>query len=84
MSPEDDGASTMLAVRRALGEWTQPVQVLFSTGDPTFSTRMGEQLAELIPGASMLETVEDAGHFLQEDRPHEVGRRIAAFLQESK
>jgi len=84
MSPEDDGASTMLAVRRALGEWTQPVQVLFSTGDPTFSTRVGEQLAELIPGASMLETVEDAGHFLQEDQPHEVGRRIAAFLQESK
>ena len=63
---------------------TQPVQVLFSTGDPTFSTRVGEQLTELIPGASMLETVEDAGHFLQEDQPHEVGRRIAAFLQESK
>lgn len=84
MSPEHHGASTMVAVRDALAEWDTPVQVLFSTGDPVFSTRAGEQLVELIPGASTLETVEDAGHFLQEDQPYTVGTRIAAFLQASK
>jgi haloalkane dehalogenase len=77
----DPGAAEMLAVRDELAAWEDPAYVLFSTGDPIFSTRTGERLAELIPGAGPLDTIDDAAHFLQEDQGEEVGRRIASWLQ---
>jgi haloalkane dehalogenase len=80
LQPDDEGAAEMADVADALGSWDRPTLVLFSTEDPVFSTRAGERLAEMIPGAGPLETVEGAGHFLQEDRGLEVGFRIAAFL----
>ena len=54
--------------------------MLFSTGDPIFSTKTGARFVERIPGAEELDTIDDAAHFLQEDQGDEVGRRIAAFL----
>lgn len=80
MSPDDPGASEMSEVLAKLGSWDKPAQVLFSTADPIFTTTVGERLAAHIPGAGSLETVDDAGHFLQEDAGEEVGTAIAAFL----
>ncbi|MDX1690882.1 MAG: haloalkane dehalogenase [Acidimicrobiia bacterium] len=76
----DPGMAAMRRVMAALEAWERPTQVLFGTLDPIFPVRVGERWAERIPGATGLETVEGAGHFLQEDRGHEVGRAIAAFL----
>ena len=81
LEADDPGAAEMLAVRDKLAAWENPAYVLFSTGDPIFSTRTGERLAELIPGAGPLDTIDDAAHFLQEDQGEEVGRRIASWLQ---
>ncbi len=81
LSEEDDGAADMKRTLETLRGWTAPAQVLFSTEDPIFSVRVGERWVERVPGATALETVEGAGHFLQEDRGDEVGRRIAAFLE---
>lgn len=81
LQADDPGAAQMLAVREKLAAWTNPAYVLFSTGDPIFSTRTGERLADLIPGAGPLDTIDDARHFLQEDQGQEVGRRIATWLQ---
>lgn len=80
LSPQDPAAAPMLHVRNALREWEAPAYVLFSTEDPVFSPRTGQRLADLIPGAGPLDTVDGAGHFLQEDRGEEVGRRIAGWL----
>jgi len=80
MSPDDPGASDMEAVLARLGSWDRPAQVLFSTGDPIFTPEVGARLAAHIPGAGQLETVDEAGHFLQEDAGEEVGAAIAAFL----
>ena len=80
LSSDDRGATEMLEVRNRLAEWHNPAYVLFSTGDPVFTTRTGERLAELIPGADPLDTIDDAGHFLQEDQGAEIGRRIAEWL----
>jgi len=80
LADEDPGAAEMAATRTALGEWTDPVQVLFSTGDPIFSTRTGQRWVDHIPGATELETIEDAGHFLQEDAGEEVGAALRDFL----
>ncbi len=74
------GAAAMLAVREGLEGWTKPAQVLFSTADPVFVPRVGERFVERIPGATALELVDGAGHFLQEDQGEVVGRRIVAFL----
>ncbi|MBT8194309.1 MAG: alpha/beta fold hydrolase [Acidimicrobiia bacterium] len=81
LQADHPGAAEMLGVREQLASWEKPAYVLFSTGDPIFSTRTGERLADLIPGAGPLDTINDAAHFLQEDRGEEVGRRIAAWLQ---
>ncbi|MCB2222884.1 MAG: alpha/beta fold hydrolase [Actinobacteria bacterium] len=79
-SPDDAGAAAMAATLEALGRWDRPAQVLFSTGDPIFPTRVGERLAAHIPGAGLLQTIEGAGHFLQEDAGEEVGAALVAFL----
>ncbi len=81
LGSDDDGATAMAAVDEELAQWEGPAYVLFSTGDPIFSTETGQRLVDHIPGADRLDTIEGAGHFLQEDRGEEVGRRIAAWLQ---
>jgi haloalkane dehalogenase len=80
LNSDDVGAAQMMAVRERLESWTNPTQVLFSTADPVFVPKVGERFVARIPGATELELVEGAGHFLQEDAGEEVGERIAAFL----
>lgn len=80
IAPEDPGASEMAEVLTALSAWDRPAQVLFSTSDPVFSPKVGQRFVDAIPGASGLETIDGAGHFLQEDQGEEVGKHIAAFL----
>jgi haloalkane dehalogenase len=79
---EIDHPSTpkMLEVREALTRWEKPTLVLFSDSDPIFSPRHGERMAERIPGAQPAETIQGAGHFLQEDKGEELGERIARWL----
>jgi haloalkane dehalogenase len=76
-------AAKMLEVREALTRWEKPALVLFSDSDPIFSPRAGQRLAERIPGAEPAETIEGAGHFLQEDKGEELGERIARWLREA-
>jgi len=79
--PADPGASEMHQVEAALASWQGPALVLFSTADPIFSVEVGRRWAGAIPGAGPLETIDEAGHFLQEDRGEDVGAAIAAFLR---
>jgi haloalkane dehalogenase len=79
--PDHPSAAAMLAVRDALRRWEQPALVLFSDSDPIFSPAVGERFAELIPGALPAETIERAGHFLQEDAGERIAGRIARFLE---
>jgi haloalkane dehalogenase len=73
-------AAKMLEVREALARWEKPMLILFSDSDPIFSPRDAERLAERIPGAEPAQTIESAGHFLQEDKGEELGERIAGWL----
>jgi haloalkane dehalogenase len=79
-TPDHPDLPAHTAVREALSRWEKPALVLFSDSDPIFSPRAAERIAELVPGAGEPEIVEGAGHFLQEDRGEEIGRRIAQFL----
>jgi haloalkane dehalogenase len=73
-------APKMLEVRDALRSFDRPALVLFSDSDPIFSRRAAEAIAGLLPNAELDPPVAGAGHFLQEDRGEEIGRRIAGWL----
>lgn len=79
--PDDPGAAEMMAVRQALADWPHSAQVLFSDSDPIFGLAVGRRWVEHLPGATALEVVAGAGHFLQEDAGPEVASRLVAFLQ---
>jgi haloalkane dehalogenase len=79
-SLEHPSATAMLEVREGLRTWPGRALILFGDSDPVFSPRVGERFAELIPGAESAETVEGAGHFLQEDAGERIGERIARWL----
>ena len=80
ISPDHPDLPAHLAVRDELSRWEKPALVLFSDSDPIFSPRAADRLAAHIPGALEPEIVSGAGHFLQEDKGEEIGRRIAQFL----
>jgi haloalkane dehalogenase len=81
LSPNDPGAARMRAARQRLGQWDRPALVLFSDGDP-ITAGADVFFRKLIPGAAgqPVITIEDAGHFLQEDRGEEIAAHILAFL----
>jgi haloalkane dehalogenase len=79
-SADHPSGPAMLRVREALRGLVRPALVLFSDGDPIFSRRAAEVMAELLPGAELDPPVEGAGHFLQEDRGEQLGERIAEWL----
>jgi haloalkane dehalogenase len=80
ISPDHPDTPAHLAVREQLARWEKPALVLFSDSDPIFSPSHAERIAAHIPGALEAEIVEGAGHFLQEDRGEQIGRRIAQFV----
>jgi haloalkane dehalogenase len=67
-------------VREQLRTFDRPALVLFSDSDPIFSRRAAEAMAAVLPGAELDPPLEGAGHFLQEDRGEQLGRRIAAWI----
>lgn len=61
----------------AAGDW--PKLVLWADKDPVLPRKLGDVLAARIHAGDAI-TIEDAGHFLQEDAGEEIGERIANFL----
>ena len=60
---------------------TVPTRLIWGAGDPFFPLATAERLHRAIPGAEgRVHIIAGAGHFPQEDRPHEVARLIAGFL----
>jgi pimeloyl-ACP methyl ester carboxylesterase len=59
---------------------TCPTLILWGEKDPTAPLSLARRLRADIAGAQ-LETIPNCGHFLSEDRPQDVNRRLLAFLQ---
>ncbi|MBA3844883.1 MAG: alpha/beta fold hydrolase [Actinobacteria bacterium] len=79
-SSDHPSAAAMLRVRELLRSFDRPALVLFGESDPIFPRRAAEAMAELLPAAELDPPLAGAGHFLQEDRGVEIGRRIASWL----
>ena len=79
---DDEGAAEMAAVRDALSRWEKPCLVAFSDKDPVFPyPQAGEAFTSLIPSASEQVRIEDAAHFLQEDRGEQIAAEMLRFMQ---
>jgi haloalkane dehalogenase len=77
-SPEMPGAAAGQRVLDALKQDARPKLFLWADGDPVIPLRVGERFAATFGG--LVEVVENAGHFLQEDAGEHIGRRIAEWL----
>ncbi|HEY6543068.1 MAG TPA: haloalkane dehalogenase [Ktedonobacteraceae bacterium] len=83
--PDDPGAGEMRRARAALAHWQKPALVMFSDGDPI--TRGGERFFRaLIPGAQDQPEImiENAGHFLQEEKGEEIAQHIIEFIERTQ
>jgi haloalkane dehalogenase len=81
-SPDDPAAPANRAAWDVLRRWEKPFLTTFSDKDPV--TRGGERILQsLIPGAKDQPhvTIENAGHFLQEDRGEDIARVVVEFMR---
>jgi haloalkane dehalogenase len=66
------------------GKWEKPLLTTFSDSDPV--TRGTDKfLQEYVPGAKGQKhtTIENAGHFLQEDKGPEIANLIVKFIKDN-
>ena len=71
-------------VAAGLSSWEKPVLLAFSDQDPVFPfPKAGERFIELIPSAGEQVRIEDAAHFLQEDRGERIAAEMLSFFSDS-
>ncbi|MBH67458.1 MAG: hypothetical protein CMM58_03810 [Rhodospirillaceae bacterium] len=63
-----------------LQSWTKPVHFIFGSCDPIFPPSTGKTWAAKIPSATF-ETIENAGHFCQEDAGPEIVQRLVQLVK---
>ncbi len=80
--PDDPASDANRAAWRVLSADELPFLLPFSDKDP-ITAAMAPILKKLIPGARNLDhpTIENAGHFLQEDAGAELGQVVADFMR---
>ena len=84
ISPDDPAAAANRAAWRVLERWEKPFLTAFADGDPIFRG-VDVFLQQAIPGARGLPhtTIENAGHFLQEDRGERLAEVVVDFVRRS-
>jgi haloalkane dehalogenase len=81
--PTDDehpSAAAMASVASALRSWEHPTLVVWGEHDQILSPRVGERLADRIPGVVGDVRLVPGGHFLQEDAGPAIAEHIAGFV----
>lgn len=84
-SPKDPATPANRAAWQVLKQWDKPTLTTFSDSDPI--TRGGHrQLRASIPGAKGQPhvTIEDAGHFLQEDKGEALAEVLLRFIAQTR
>jgi haloalkane dehalogenase len=84
ISPEDPAAAANRRAWEVLEKWEKPFLTAFSDKDPI--THGGEgTLQRRVPGAKNQPhtTIQNGGHFLQEDQGEELGRLVVEFVRGS-
>ncbi len=79
LSDDDPGARRMWEVNQALDDWHRDTLIVWGDDDHILPPSIGRRWADQIPGCVGFETLENASHFLQEDRGPALGERLAEF-----
>lgn len=84
VSPDDPAAAANQAAWAVLQQWEKPFLTAFADGDPIFRG-VDAVLQRAIPGAREQPhtTIENAGHFLQEDRGERLAEVVVEFVRGS-
>lgn len=83
-TPDDPASEDNRAAWGKLSQWTKPFITLFSDSDPV--TAGGDRIMQkLIPGAKGQNhtTINNAGHFLQEDQGEKVAELLVRFIRDN-
>ena len=83
MTPESPGAAAGQATAEYLSKDDRPSLLLWGDSDPALPLDpVGHAVQRFFPTAEPLTVIENAGHFLQEDKGEEIGGQIAEWLAE--
>ncbi len=79
--PDDPGAAEVRAARDALSTWTKPALLMFSDEDPIYAGA-SKQYRQAMPKLTneMDIVIQNAGHFLLEEKGEEAARHILDFI----
>jgi cis-3-alkyl-4-acyloxetan-2-one decarboxylase len=80
LTERDASAPLMASINKRLADLDVPMLLVWGMRDPVFQPVFLDQWRQLFPGARIVE-LEDASHFLVEDRPDAVSSAIAEFLR---
>jgi pimeloyl-ACP methyl ester carboxylesterase len=80
LTERDESARLMASIHERLGQLDVPMLLVWGMRDPVFQPVFLDQWRELFPDAAVVE-IEDASHFLVEDRPDAVTAAIEGFLR---
>ncbi|CAF0965617.1 unnamed protein product [Adineta steineri] len=84
ITPENPSSEFNRQAWKNLKNFNRPFLTLFSDSDP-ITGGLDKILQSMIPGAKNQShtTITDAGHFLQEDKPHEIVEHLIKFIKDN-
>jgi haloalkane dehalogenase len=82
ITPDMAGAAENREAWKTLERWSKPCLVMAGDKDPVLGIPAGKIFERRIPTAGTMLVIEDAGHFLQEDKGEDVAERIVAWLDD--
>lgn len=80
ITPDMPGAAENRAAWKTLERWSKPCLVMAGDKDVVLGIPAGKIFERRIPTAGTMIVIENAGHFLQEDKGEEIAERIVAWL----
>ncbi len=80
ITPDMPGAAENREAWKTLERWSKPCLVMAGDKDPVLGIPAAKIFERRIPTAGTMIVIENAGHFLQEDKGEEVAERIVQWL----
>ena len=80
IAPNDPGAAENRRAWQTLEKWSKPCLVMAGDKDVVLGIPAGKVFERRIPTAGELVVIENAGHFLQEDKGEEIAEKIVAWM----
>ena len=80
IAPDDPGAAQNREAWKTLEHWSKPCLVMAGDKDPVLGIPAAQIFERRIPTAGKMIVIENAGHFLQEDKGEEVAGHIVRWL----